>query len=78
MMASKGLTRREAAEFLTEELGLPVAPASLAKMASVSSDGPPYRKFRRRVIYERDELIEWAKARLSGPRRSSSDTGAPK
>jgi len=72
MMTSKGLTRREAAEFLSKELGLPVAAATLAKAVTVGG-GPPYRKFGRRVIYEPDALIEWATARLSGPLCSSSE-----
>jgi hypothetical protein len=35
MITSKWLTRREAAEFVSQELGLPLAPATLAKLATV-------------------------------------------
>lgn len=65
------LKRREAAEFLTG-LGFPVAPATLAKYASVGG-GPVMRKFGRRVVYERQALIDWANGKLSPSCCSTSD-----
>ncbi len=55
------LSRREAAGILSGR-GFPTAPATLEKLASVGG-GPPFRKYGRRVIYERGELLAWAEAR---------------
>ena len=63
--------RREAAEFLTG-LGLRVAPATLAKYATVGG-GPIMRKYGRAVVYETTALMEWANAKLTPPHRSTSD-----
>ena len=37
------LRRTEAAEYVTETYGIPCSPKTLAKLACVSSDGPPFR-----------------------------------
>lgn len=55
------LARREAATLLSEQ-GFPTAPATLEKLASIGG-GPPFRKYGRRVIYDRGELLAWAEAR---------------
>lgn len=54
-----------------EYLGL--SPSTLAKMRCLRSDGPPYSKLGRAVVYSRGDLDTWAEARK---RRSTSDTGA--
>lgn len=66
--------RRKAAQFISDEFGIPTAPATLAKLASVGG-GPVFRHFGRRVVYERQALVDWANAKLSSPRRSTSDRG---
>ena len=66
------LTRREAAELLTDTV-FPIAPATLAKWASTTTGGPIMRKFGRRVLYERQVLLDWANSKLSAPIRPTSD-----
>jgi hypothetical protein len=68
------LTRREASEYLAI-LGLRLAPATLAKLFCTRSDGPPVRHFGRHPKYQAGALRAWALARLSAPRRSSSEPG---
>src|SRR5690242_15406741 len=70
------LTRGEAAEYLTD-LGYKIAPASLAKRAVVGG-GPPFRSWGRKPLYDPEALLEWAQARCTGPRRSTSDHGGPR
>src|SRR5690348_12060654 len=67
------LARREAALLLSEE-GFPTALATLEKLASIGG-GPPFRKYGRRVIYERLELLAWAEARAKRV-TSTSDLAA--
>jgi hypothetical protein len=67
------LSRKEAAEFLTN-LGYKTASATLAKLASVGG-GPLFESFGRKPLYRSTDLLEWAQARSSGPRRSTSDRG---
>ncbi len=66
-------TRREIAQYLTD-LGFPVAPATLAKYATLGG-GPVMRKFGRRALYDPVTSLEWAQSKLSSPRRSTSDKG---
>jgi hypothetical protein len=70
--ANRLLTREEAAEYLSNVIGLPTSPLTLAKWATVGG-GPPYRKAGRRVLYERADLWDWAQEKLGHKRRSSSD-----
>jgi hypothetical protein len=63
---------RQAAEFLTE-LGFKTAPAFLNKLRCVGG-GPEFELFGRRPIYAEKALIEWAQARTTPPRRSTSQT----
>jgi hypothetical protein len=65
------LGRQAAAHFLTER-GFPTAKRTLEKLASAGG-GPVYRVFGRRVIYRASDLLEWAEARLSPPRRHTSE-----
>jgi hypothetical protein len=59
------VNRVEAAALLTE-LGLPLAPATMAKQA-VRGDGCRFRHWNGRVIYSSTDLIAWARTRLSQP-----------
>jgi hypothetical protein len=68
------LPRKDAAQFLTEH-GYKTASATLAKLACLGG-GPPFRSFGRRPLYHPSDLIAWAQARCTGPRRSTSDTGS--
>jgi hypothetical protein len=67
------LDRRQAAEFLSDQ-GYRTAPATLAKLASIGG-GPIFESFGRKPLYRQADLLAWAVARTSGPRRSTSDPG---
>ena len=66
------LLRPEAAKFLTER-GFPTAKNTLQKMATTGG-GPVYRIWGNRALYTGGDLLNWAEAKLSPPRRSTSDT----
>ena len=67
------LDRKQAAAFLTER-GYRTAPATLAKLACLGG-GPIFESFGRRPLYREADLLAWAKAKTTGPRRSTSDPG---
>jgi hypothetical protein len=69
---AKFRTRRQAALYLTQELGLPITHNTLMKMA-VTGGGPQYQIFGNKAVYSDEALTTWAKAKLSAPRRSTSD-----
>jgi len=69
------LRRNQAAEFLTAN-GYPTAAATLAKLASIGG-GPQFVSYGRWPMYAPAALLEWARARTTGPRRSTSDRPAP-
>ena len=69
----RGLTRHEAAEFLTDA-GFPIARTTLAKFATIGG-GPRFKKFGSRPIYLPTELLQWAQDRTTKPRNSTSDVG---
>jgi hypothetical protein len=66
--------RRAAAQFLTER-GYRTAPATLARLACVGG-GPAFRRFGRKPLYDEDDLLDWARSRLSAPMRSTSEADA--
>jgi len=68
------LTRDRTAAELTAH-GFPVAAKTLATLAS-RGGGPPFRKFGPRAIYSWADALEWAQARLSAPRYSTSERDA--
>ena len=65
------LDRKAAAGFLTER-GFKTAPATLAKLACIGG-GPMFASFGRKPLYREADLVAWARARTSAPRRSTSD-----
>ena len=67
------LDRREAAQVLTSH-GYRTAPATLAKRACLGG-GPVFESFGRRPLYREADLLAWAEAKTTGPRRSTSDPG---
>lgn len=71
MENSKYLTKRQASEYLTDSLGLPVAEKTLSKLI-VHGGGPKYQKFGVRVVYSQTELTDWAKSKLSKTFENSS------
>jgi hypothetical protein len=68
---SRLLTRVEAAQYLKRH-GFPVAAKTLATLVS-RGGGPTYRRFGGRAIYDPKDLLAWAEARCSPPRRSSAE-----
>jgi hypothetical protein len=66
---------RHGASALLGELGIPCAAATLATLAT-RGGGPLFVKFGSRALYRRDDLVEWARARLTAPRRSTSEVDA--
>ena len=68
--------RKGAAAFL-ELHGYKVAPATLAKLASIGG-GPVYRRFGRKPLYTSSDLLEWAESRCSAPIGSTSEISSPK
>jgi len=68
------LTREKGAAALAE-LGYPVTKATLATLAT-RGGGPPYRRFGKRALYRFADLTDWAEARCSAPRHSTSEPDA--
>jgi hypothetical protein len=60
-------TRQDTARYLTEA-GHPTAAGTLANLAS-RGKGPPYELFGRRAIYRWGDALEWARSRVTTPRR---------
>jgi hypothetical protein len=69
------LTRDQTAAALVAA-GFPVKSKTLATKAS-RGGGPPYQLFGPRVLYRWGDALKWAQARLSTPRRSTSERDAP-
>lgn len=65
------LTRLEAEGFLRAN-GFPVSAKTLQKMATVGG-GPIYQRFGHRALYTPDNLLAWARNRLSSPRCNTSE-----
>jgi hypothetical protein len=67
------LRRTEAAKYVTDTYNFPCSPRTLAKLACVSSQGPPFHKAGPYPRYPVDGLDEWALSKI-GPRiRSTSE-----
>jgi hypothetical protein len=64
--------RSNAARYIREKYGMPCSVAWLAKLACLGG-GPVYRLAGRFPVYAVEDLDVWALARLSAPRRSTSD-----
>lgn len=69
------LRRREAAAYLLERHGVPIAVATLAKLASIGG-GPVLQYYGRIPLYGLAELDDWAAERLSPRVRSTSERNA--
>jgi hypothetical protein len=65
------LDPKRASEFLTKR-GLPTAIRTLAKLRCIGG-GPIFRRFGRRIVYERHALDTWAECRLSRELKNTSD-----
>lgn len=69
------MRRSELAAALTSA-GFPISKYTLDTLASRpgKAGGPPYRIFGRTSLYDLDEALDWAEARMSAPRRHTSET----
>jgi hypothetical protein len=65
------LRRTEAAKYVTDTYGFPCSPKTLAKLACVSTCGPPFHKAGPFPLYPIDGLDEWAAGKI-GPRVRST------
>ena len=66
------LRRWEAAQYLEWVHGLRVAPATLAKLASIGG-GPAFHRARRTPLYPTNELDHWAEQRMGVLLTSTSE-----
>ena len=60
------LRRNQAAKYVTETYNIPCSPKTLAKIACVGSDGPPFRLAGRFPLYPISGLDAWAQKKI-GP-----------
>ena len=63
-----------AARYVEETYGFPCSPKTLAKLACVSSHGPPFRKAGRIPLYPKTGLDDWAKGKIGPLVRSTSES----
>lgn len=69
------LRRNEVPAYLMEKHGIPIAVATLNKLASIG--GGPLMTYAGRIpLYHVDDLDAWAEERLSKPVRSTADRRA--
>jgi hypothetical protein len=67
------LRRTEAAKYVRDTYGIPCSPKTLAKIACVSSDGPPFRLAGRFPLYPTSGLDTWARDKIGPLVRSTSE-----
>ncbi|MET4698378.1 hypothetical protein ABIE65_001395 [Constrictibacter sp. MBR-5] len=67
------LRRTEAAEYAEIVHGIPIAPATLARLASVGG-GPPVERFGRTVFYRRTDLDQWIDGRIVREEQHTRET----
>jgi hypothetical protein len=67
------LRRSEAARYVTDTYGFPCSPKTLAKLACISSDGPPFRLAGRFPLYPTSGLDAWAQSKIGPLIRSTSE-----
>ena len=66
------LRRAEAANYVQERWGYPLAARTLAKLACVGG-GPVFRRASRYPLYTIDDLDQWVRAKLTRPVRTTSE-----
>jgi hypothetical protein len=71
------LRRTKAAQYIADTYGFPCSPKTLAKLACVSSQGPPFRLAGRIPLYPTSGLDEWAQSRIGPLVRSTSEVRRP-
>lgn len=71
------LRRTDAAKYVNDTYGIPCSPKTLAKIACVSSEGPPFRLAGRTPLYPTSGLDEWAQGKIGPLVRSTSEVHRP-
>lgn len=71
--AERLLRRSEAAQYVVETYNVPCSPKTLAKLACVSSEGPPFRLAGRFPLYPTSGLDTWAQSKIGPLIRSTSE-----
>src|ERR1700719_2041585 len=71
--AERLLRRSEAAKYVVETYNVPCSPKTLAKLACVSSDGPPFRLAGRFPLYPVSGLDAWVRAKIGPLVHSTSE-----
>ena len=66
--------RAAAAYYVQKTYGFPCSPKTLAKLACVSSRGPPFRKAGRFPLYPKTGLDHWAQSKIGPLVRSTSES----
>ena len=72
-VVERHLRRTEAAKYVVETHNVPCSPKTLAKLACVSSDGPPFRLAGRFPLYPVSGLDAWARAKIGPLVHSTSE-----
>lgn len=67
------LRRKEAAQYVRDTFNIPCSPKTLAKLACISSDGPPFRRAGRIPLYPVSGLDAWARGKIGPLVRSTSE-----
>jgi hypothetical protein len=67
------LRRAEAAKYVVETYNVPCSPKTLAKLACVSSEGPPFRLAGRFPLYPVSGLDAWAQKKIGPLVRSTAE-----
>jgi hypothetical protein len=72
-VSERHLRRAEAAKYVVETYNVPCSPKTLAKLACVSSNGPPFRLAGRFPLYPTSGLDAWARSKIGPLVRSTSE-----
>jgi hypothetical protein len=71
--AERLLRRSEAAKYVVDTYNVPCSPKTLAKLACISSEGPPFRLAGRFPLYPTSGLDKWAQSKIGPLVRSTSE-----
>lgn len=75
-MSSPRLRRKQVPAYLVEKHGIPIAVATLNKLATIGG-GPPMQYVGRIPLYHVDDLDRWAEGKLGKTVHSTSERAGP-
>jgi hypothetical protein len=70
--SERHLRRKDAAKYVVDKYSIPCSPKTLAKIACISSEGPPFRLAGRFPLYPISGLDAWALKKIGPLVRSTS------